>query len=196
MFSEMTEQMLARMRDLEKMDAKDKASGKPAMQRLRQVPPQTGRFLALMASISPAGNYVEIGTSAGYSTMWLSLAARERNIIIKTFELMPEKIRLAGETFRQANIEQYVELIEGDALIHLPGVHDVAFCFLDTEKHLYEGCWNIIAEKMVRHGVLLADNAVSHALELETFLDTVDADTRFDSLIVPIGNGVLVCGRK
>jgi caffeoyl-CoA O-methyltransferase len=196
MFSEITDHMFRRMRFLEKMDEEDRTGNKIAMQRLRQVPPQTGRFLALMAASCPAGDFVEIGTSAGYSTMWLSLAARERNIKIKTFEIMAEKVRLARETFKQVHIEQYVTLTQGDALIYLPGVSGVAFCFLDTEKNLYERCWDIIADNIVVHGMLIADNAISHAYELGAFLKKVEDDTRFDTLIVPIGNGVLVCRRK
>ncbi|MBN1796973.1 MAG: class I SAM-dependent methyltransferase [Spirochaetales bacterium] len=196
MFSEITDHMFRRMRYLEKLDAEDRMSDKFVLQRLRQIPPQTGRFLALMAANCPQGNFVEIGTSAGYSTMWISLAAQERNIRIKTFEVLTEKARMAGETFAQAHIEQYVEPITGDALSYLSGIREIAFCFLDAEKDVYEKCWDIIADNIVRHGILIADNALSHDTELGPMLKKVEADTRFDSLIVPIGNGELVCRRK
>jgi predicted O-methyltransferase YrrM len=55
-----------RMRYLEEIDARDRADGTPRMQRLRQIPPETGKFLALLAANSPAGEWLEIGTSAGY----------------------------------------------------------------------------------------------------------------------------------
>jgi hypothetical protein len=93
MFSEITPRMLERMAFLEDLDKKDRDDGTPRMQRLRQIPPETGKFIALLASNCPPGQLVEIGTSAGYSTMWLSLAAKERNIKVKTFELLEEKIR-------------------------------------------------------------------------------------------------------
>jgi caffeoyl-CoA O-methyltransferase len=196
MFSEITDHMFRRMRYLEKLDAGDRLSDKPASQRLRQIPHETGKFIALMAANCPQGNFVEIGTSAGYSTMWISLAAQERNIRIKTFEIMLKKASLAGETFARAHIEQYVELIRGDALSYLSGINDIAFCFLDAEKDVYEKCWDIIADNIVMRGILIADNALSHAVEIGAMLKKVEADTRFDSMIVPIGNGELVCRRK
>jgi len=188
--------MFRRMRYLEKFDAQDRLSDKPALQRLRQIPPQTGKFLALMAAICPRGNFVEIGTSAGYSTMWISLAAQERNVRIKTFEILPEKAQMARESFAQAHIEQYVELTTGDALSSLSKINDIAFCFLDAEKDVYEKCWDMVADKIVMHGMLIADNALSHARELGSMIKKVEADTRFDCLIVPIANGELVCRRK
>jgi|GEM_PF-6616003 len=56
------------------MDTKDREDGKPRLQRLRQVPPDTGKFLALLAANAPAGEYLEIGSSAGCSTLWLAVA--------------------------------------------------------------------------------------------------------------------------
>ncbi len=75
-----------RMRYLEKLDAEDRVDGTPRMQRLRQIPPETGKFLSIIAAGAPRGEFIEIGTSAGYSTMWLSLAAIVRNQKVITFE--------------------------------------------------------------------------------------------------------------
>jgi caffeoyl-CoA O-methyltransferase len=196
MFSEITDHMFRRMRYLERLDAQDRLSDKSALERLRQIPPETGKFLAIMACNCPQGSFIEIGTSAGYSTMWISLAAQERNVKIRTFEILPAKLKLARETLSEAHLEQYVELIAGDALKYLPEVNDIAFCFLDAEKDVYEKCWDIIADKIVPHGILIADNAISHSDELRPLIKKVESDTRFDSLIVPIGKGELVCRRK
>jgi caffeoyl-CoA O-methyltransferase len=196
MFSEITDHMYRRMRYLETLDAQDRQSAKTVLERLRQIPPETGKFLAMLACNCPQGNFIEIGTSAGYSTMWISLAARERNIKIKTFEILPEKYKLARETFSEAHIEQYVELISGDALEYLPEANDVSFCFLDAEKDVYERCWDLVADKMVPHGIFIADNAINHFNELRSMIKKVEADNRFDALIVPIGKGELLCIRK
>ncbi|OHD60814.1 MAG: methyltransferase [Spirochaetes bacterium GWF1_49_6] len=196
MFSEITPTMLARMKYLEDLDRKDRADDTPRMQRLRQVPPETGRLLTLIAVNTPAGEWVEIGTSAGYSTLWLSLAAKAREIRLKTHELLPEKIRLARETFDAAGIGEYVELIEGDALANIGGYENVSFCFLDTEKDLYEKCWDILSGKMVTGGIFAADNAINHYDTIKQTIDKAQADPRFDCTIVPVGHGVLVCRRK
>ncbi|MBI4979755.1 MAG: class I SAM-dependent methyltransferase [Spirochaetes bacterium] len=196
MFNEISSEMKARMHFLEQIDASDRKDGTDRMNRLRQIPPETGKFIALMASQCPRGDIVEIGTSAGYSTMWLSLAAKELQTKVRTFELLPEKAALARETFILSGIESLVVLTEGDALMHLSALDDIAFCFIDCEKAMYEACWNIVADKILPRGVLIADNAINHYDALQSMIEKVMADDRFDSIIVPIGKGELVCRRK
>jgi predicted O-methyltransferase YrrM len=129
------------MRLLEELDAKDRTDGTPRMQRLRQIPPETGKFLALLTAGAPAGPILEIGTSAGYSTLWLAVAARALGRRVVTFEVLPEKVKLAQETFRAAGVEETVELIAGDAREHLARYDSIAFAFLDAEKEVYGDCY-------------------------------------------------------
>lgn len=196
MFEMISAEMKKRMEALEEMDRKDRLDGTERLKRLRQIPPETGKFLALIAANSPEGEFVEIGTSAGYSTMWISLAVKERNGRILTHEIMPEKISLARETFKEANIEDYIELVEGDAIKSLDKIDNIAFCFLDTEKEIYEKCYDLIVPKLVKGGVLVADNAINHYETLKPMIDKALNDARVDSLVVPIANGELVCRKK
>ena len=196
MFHEIREAISARMRYLEEIDASDRVDGTPRMERLRQIPPETGKFIALMAASTPPGSMIEVGTSAGYSSLWLSLACDKLDRRLTTFELLPEKVKLARETFRAAGVEEVIELVEGDARQHLGRYKKIAFCFLDTEKELYEDCYRLVVERLVHGGMLLADNAASHREFLAPLLDRVSADKRLDSLVVPIGKGVLLCRRN
>jgi caffeoyl-CoA O-methyltransferase len=195
MFSHIPDPMIRRMRELEARDARDRQDGTARLERLRQVPPETGRFLALAAASAPEGRWVEIGTSAGYSALWLSLAARDRATRLTTFELLPEKARLARETFASAGVGDVVELREGDALAGLASVDDIAFCFLDAEKDVYLRCFEVVAPKLVPGGLFLADNVISHRDEMSDFLAAVDQDPGVDSVVVPIGSGVLFARR-
>ncbi|MGA2403154.1 MAG: class I SAM-dependent methyltransferase [Syntrophobacteraceae bacterium] len=68
-----------------------------------------------MAAGTPEGAYLEIGTSAGYSTLWLALACLKTARKVTTFELSAEKARLARETFRVTGLENLVHCVEGDA---------------------------------------------------------------------------------
>jgi predicted O-methyltransferase YrrM len=109
--------------------------------------------------------------------------------------VLPEKVALARETFKQAGIEDMVTLIHGDARDYLQNesqTHDIAFCFLDAEKDVYEDCYNLLIPRMVSGGILIADNATSHQESLRPFIDCVLADTRVDAVVVPIGKGELV----
>jgi predicted O-methyltransferase YrrM len=146
-----------------------------------------------MASLAPAGHLIEIGTSAGYSALWLSLACREKGATLVTYELMQEKVRLARETFRVAGVQDVVELVAGDALVYLPHVEKVAFCFLDAEKEIYAACYEEIIPKLVSGGLLIADNAIDHQATLQPVIDRAMHDERIDALILPVGKGELVC---
>ena len=185
--------MLERMRTLEHIDAEDRRDGTPRLSRLRQIPRETGRFLALLAASAPPGSFVEIGTSAGYSTMWLALACRARKTTITTDEVLPDKARQAAETFRVAALEDTVTLVAGDAREHLDALRDIAFCFLDAEKEVYEDCYEAVVPRLVPGGLLVADNAINHRATLGSMIDRALSDERVDAMVVPIGKGELVC---
>src|SRR5690606_19380926 len=89
MFHSIRKCILDRMKYLEQIDIKDREDGTPRLQRLRQVPPETGKFLALLAANSPEGMYLEIGTSAGYSALWISIACEMLGRTLHTFEVLP-----------------------------------------------------------------------------------------------------------
>jgi predicted O-methyltransferase YrrM len=181
------------MKALEARDAIDRQDGTPRSRRLRQITADTGRFLALMAAGAPAGAWVEIGTSGGYSTLWLSLAARQVGGKITTCEFDPAKVTRARETFREAEVDDLIQIYEGDARAYLRQSSPIAFCFLDIEKEFYTECFELVVPRLVRGGLLVADNLISHRDDLVEFIEHVMADERVDSLIVPVGKGEMVC---
>jgi predicted O-methyltransferase YrrM len=178
---------------LEHADARDRQDGTLRFQRLRQISPQTGRFLALMAASAPQGRVLEIGASAGYSALWLALACRQRGDPLVTFEHSSEKVAMARETFALAGVEDFVEVVQGDALHFLAEYRRVAFCFLDAEKELYQDCYDLVIPNLVSGGVFIADNALSHSQELKPFIDRALSDLRLDALVLPVGKGLLFC---
>jgi predicted O-methyltransferase YrrM len=160
------------------------------------VSPDTGRFLAILAASAPAGPCIEIGTSAGYSTLWLALAARATGRKVATVEIDGAKVELARATFAAAGVEDVVNLVHGDALAHLGHTRDIGFCFLDAEKDIYGPCYDLLVPRMVTGGLIVADNAISHQSDLRPMLDSAMSDPRVDSVLVPIGTGDLVCRKK
>jgi caffeoyl-CoA O-methyltransferase len=184
--------ILERMTHLERLDAEHRRQKVRHFDRLRQVPPATGRFLAILAASAPDGKCLEVGTSGGYSTLWLCLASMETKRRITTFEVSEDKIRLARETFRSAGVEHLVDLVEGDARKHLPAYKDVSFCFLDAEKRQYIDCYNLIIPNMVRGGLLVVDNVISHRVAAGPMVRKALKDGRVDALIVPLGSGLLI----
>jgi len=192
MYHNIPDEMQERMRFLEEIDMRDRQDGTARQARLRQVPPLTGRYLGLMVAGAPNGRVLEIGTSAGYSTMWLALGAREGRRKVTTFEVLPHKVQLARETFALSGLEDTVELVAGDARDYLSELDEVAFCFLDAEKEVYAGVYDALIPNMVSGGLLLADNVISHQEALQPFVEHALADERVDAVVVPIGKGILL----
>ena len=193
MFHSIRQSVLDRMKYLEQIDIRDREDGTPRSQRLRQIPSETGKFLALLAVNVPDGMYLEIGTSAGYSTLWINIACETLGRTLHTFEVLPEKVKLARETFQVAQVEKTINLVEGDIRDYFPQVANVAFCFLDAEKEIYGECYEAIIPKLSKGGILVADNAINHQEILRPVLDRALTDNRVDAMIVPIGKGELIC---
>jgi len=192
-FHEIAVPIARRMRELEERDTIDRADGTARLERLRQIPADTGRFIALLAASTPPGAWIEIGTSAGYSAMWIALAGRERGQVLTTYEILAAKVAMARETISVTQLEDAIHLVHGDFLEHVDNVHDVAFCFLDAEKEVYEACYDAVVPRLVRGGLLVADNAINHAATLQPLIDRALIDPRVDAMVVPIGKGELVC---
>ncbi len=193
MFHNIPKQILDRMKTLEEIDARDRQDGTPNLERLRQISPETGKFLALMAASVPAGAWLEIGTSAGYSALWISLACQLHETKLITFELLPDKTKLARETFKKAKMGPLVELVNGDARGHMSDYDEIAFCFLDAEKEMYMEFYDLIVPRLVNGGLLIADNVLNHIETLQPVLDKAESDDTVDSMVVPVGKGLLLC---
>jgi predicted O-methyltransferase YrrM len=196
MFESISPAMLFRMRELEAIDLRDRTDGTPRSERLRQIPHEVGKFLALLAASAPAGPCLEIGTSAGYSTMWLALAARATARRVTTFENDAAKVELARATFAAAGVADVIDIVPGDAREHLPAYSGIGFCFLDADKDIYEPCYELVLPRMASGGILVADNAISHAADVRPMLERALHDERVDAVLVPIGSGDLVCRKK
>jgi caffeoyl-CoA O-methyltransferase len=196
MFTDLSANVLDVMHELETRDAHDRDDGTPHLERLRQITPDTGRFIALWAASAPAGAMIEIGTSAGYSALWLAQACRISGRTLTTFEILPEKARLARETFARTGAGDVVTLVEGDFLDHVEAFDDVGFCFLDAEKDVYEACYDVLVPKMVTGAILVADNFTSHRDDLQSLLERVLIDERVDAMVATVGKGELICRRR
>jgi len=193
MFHTIPEPVQKQMHALETQDRIDREDGTPRLERLRQIPPVTGKFLALLCAGAPKGSVLEVGTSGGYSSLWLTLACRERGDYLTTFEILPEKVARANQTFEAAGLNHQIQLIHEDARDVISGYGSVAFCFLDAEKEVYLDVYEKVVPNLVPGGILAADNAINRAEALAEFLLRVENDKRVDAMVVPVGKGVLVC---
>jgi len=158
--------------------------------RMLNITPDTGRLLWIMIRTAGSSRILEVGTSNAFSTIWLADAARETGGRVTTLEMNPSKIALARENLTKAGLADRVEIMEGPAtttLRDLPGPFD--FVFLDADRPSYLTYLELVVPKIVPGGLLVADNVVSHASELQDYLARVKSHPALFSVTVPVGNG-------
>jgi predicted O-methyltransferase YrrM len=151
----------------------------------------TGEFLAVLVRATVARRILEIGTSNGYSTLWLASAAQAIGGSVTTIELSDYKIDLASKNFARSGLTSFIKSIQDDAGRVLAGTADAAFdfIFLDSERPEYPGWWTDLKRVLRPGGLLVVDNATSHPQEMAPFIALVRGDTNFTTSLVPIGNG-------
>ena len=128
-------------------------------QSYRNVPPQDGRFLRIMAESMNAKNVVEIGTSNGYSALWLCLGLRPTGGKLITHEIDPYRASLARENFKRAGVEKMVTIVEGDAHEEVTKLKEpVDILFIDADKPGYLDYLNKLFPLVRPGGLILAHN--------------------------------------
>jgi predicted O-methyltransferase YrrM len=155
--------------------------------RMLNITPDTGMFLSILARATGASRILEIGTSNGYSTLWLASAT---NGHVDTIETSEEKIALAHANFGRAGLAERITVHHGAALNmlqRLQGPYDLVF--LDADRANYLNYLPHLLRLLRVGGVLVTDNVVSHAGEVAEFLSHVRADSRLDTVTLPVGNG-------
>ena len=162
----------------------------PHSRKMLNITPDTGRLLWILVRTRRATRILEVGTSNAYSTIWLADAAREISGQVITLERSRDKVTHARANLSEAGLAEYVDLKEGDAaeaLKQLSGPFDLVF--LDADRPQYLTYFELVFPKLVSGGLLVADNAVSHAHELAAYLTRVKADPRLFSVTLPVGKG-------
>jgi predicted O-methyltransferase YrrM len=159
--------------------------------RMLNITPDTGEFLAVLVKAMGARRILEIGTSNGYSTLWLADAAASTGGAVTTVEMSPQKIALARANFECAGLAQRITQLEGDAGAHLKQLGEGAFdlVFLDSQRSVYLDWWPELKRILRPGGLLVVDNATSHADEMADFTAAVRADSGFTTSLVPVGKG-------
>jgi predicted O-methyltransferase YrrM len=154
------------------------------------ITPDTGRLLWILVRLARPRRILEVGTSNGYSTIWLAEAARAVGARVVTLEMNPEKVRLARENLARAGVGEVVEVVEGPAqesLARLPGPFELVF--LDADRASYLAYLEALTPKMPAGALLVADNVVSHASELVDYVARLEAHPDFFSVTLPVGKG-------
>ncbi|HUU79444.1 MAG TPA: O-methyltransferase [candidate division Zixibacteria bacterium] len=186
----MKEELLALLKELEQRDTEERLKGLPVEQRMRNITPDVGLFLNIIVKAIKAKNILEIGTSNGYSTIWLGLAAKDNNGKVTTLEVDSRKVKLANENLSRANLIDIVNIIPGDAKETIKNFdQEFDFVFIDAEKEDYIRYFDLVFPFVKVGGVVVADNVISHAEILNDYIEHVRANPNTQSVLIPVGRG-------
>jgi predicted O-methyltransferase YrrM len=176
---------------LEREDAAERERGLPPAERSRQVARTTGQFLFALVAPQADCEVLEIGGSRGYSTIWLAAGARHLGGRVLSLEQDPRKVAAWRRNVADAGLEQWAELVEGDARTTLREIDDVFdVVFLDAEKEDYEPLFELARDKVEAGALLVADNVLSHADPLARYSAARQADPTLLSVTVPLDRGL------
>ena len=176
---------------LEREDASERERGLPPEQRARQVEPTTGRFLFSLVAPQTDCEVLEIGGSRGYSTIWFAAGVRNLGGRVMSLEHDPAKIEARRSNVEEAGVDDWVELVDGDAFEQLPRIDDVFdIVFIDAEKDDYEELFRLARDKVEPGALFVADNVLSHPDPLADYSAARRADPTLLSVTVPLDRGL------
>ena len=158
----------------------------------------TGELLALLVQTRGAQAVLEIGTSNGYSTLWLAEAVKRLDGRVTTIERNEKKISLAEANFQRAGLSPWIILLAGEVGSLFPSLPTAGYqlIFLDSDRQHYQGWWPEILRLLAPRGLLVVDNAISHESEMRDWMAQVRRDPDFLTSLVPVGKGEFLVVRR
>ncbi len=152
-------------------------------QRYRNVPPEDGRLLRLLAETMNAKNVVEIGTSTGYSALWFGLALQETGGKLTTFEIDPGRAATARANFKRAGMADIITIIEGDAHKTVKQLKDpIDILFLDADKQGYIDYLKKLMP-LIRPGGLVIGHNINPRMADPDFIKAITTDPNLETIV-------------
>ncbi|EHS7465932.1 O-methyltransferase [Vibrio cholerae] len=180
------------MEDLEQFGIQNDLAQSEKSKKYLNITRDTGEFLSVLVKATGANRILEIGTSNGYSTIWLASALPDDGKVY-TIEANPQKIEEASLNFNQTHTSSKIVQLVGDATEVLSNVPEsMDFIFLDADRKTYVSLADDLFNLLKTGGLLVCDNATSHADELEEFRAWVSSQHNLSVSLVPIGKGELL----
>ena len=162
--------------------------------RYRNIEPESAQFLSMLVTIQQSKKLLEIGTSTGYSTLWLADAVKSTKGHLTTLEIDAERSQKAKSNIQAFGLQDRVEFWVGDAQTFLDSATEqYDLILLDAERDAYIEYWAAI-KRLLKHpnGVLIVDNVISHAQQVADFIRIIQQDDHYTSQTLAIGAGLLL----
>lgn len=159
-----------------------------------------GTLIYLLSTGAQSRRILELGTSYGYSTVWLGAAARATGGKVLSLELQDYKIEHARQALTRAGLSTRVEFHAGDCLETLKTLNGpFDFVLLDVWKDLYLPCFELVHPKLAPGGMICADNMLmpeSARAHADAYRARVRAAGDMDSVLVDVGNGIEISRKR
>lgn len=156
---------------------------------------QTAEFISMLIKISNVKNVLEIGTSNGYSALWIADALKDagNNGHLTTIEFYEKRQCIARENIEKCGLSDFVTFKQGRALEILEQLDFVPdIVFIDANKSEYIQYFDLLKDKLPKGAIILADNVISHAAKVADFLEEIKNDTRYQSQVLDLPAGLLM----
>ncbi len=158
----------------------------------------SANFLSILIKINNSKNALEIGTSNGYSTIWLANALKTTGGKLTTIEFWDNRLNVAIENFKKAGVENIIESRLGQAVMILeemaysknPPLFD--FVFIDANKSEYIKYFKLIHPMLKKGGIIAADNILSHYKKVEPYVIEITNHKEYQSQLIPMDTGIMV----
>jgi predicted O-methyltransferase YrrM len=183
---------LQRIADLYDQFKQHDAQQSDRLSRYRNIEAESAKLLAMLIRCQQSKRILEIGTSTGYSTLWLAEAAQAVGGKVQTLEIDPLRSTQAKKYAEAFELAQHIDFWVGDAADFLAqATQSFDFILLDAERGNYVSYWADLKRLLQTSGsTLVIDNVISHAAEVKSFLELIKQDEDYMSTILPIGAGL------
>jgi predicted O-methyltransferase YrrM len=184
------------LRKMEESGRSHDAAESEHSKKLLNLEPETAEALVLLLKIAGARRLLEIGTSNGYSTIWIAATLGPIGGEIISIDRSAEKQRQARDNFTQLGLSRFVDLRLGDATelaASLPGPFDCVF--FDADRVSAPQQLDLLLPKLSPRALLLADNALSHPEQISGYLARVARLDNTTHIVLNVGKGLSVAFR-
>jgi predicted O-methyltransferase YrrM len=166
------------------------------LDRYRILEPETAELLAVLVRATGARRLLELGTSIGYSTIWLADAAEAVGGTLVSVELDPERSATARANLERARLTADLRVGDAGEVLRAGGDESWDLIFLDAERPAYAGYWPDVLRTLAPGGLVAVDNVISHADQVEEILALMAAEPAVTSTQVPIGAGLQLAVKR
>ena len=159
----------------------------------------TGLLLNTIVKMSGIKSALEIGTSNGYSGLWIAKALKTTGGNLTTIEYFDKRQSVAIENFKKCGVSDIIRTLQGSAikvLAALSSDEKFDFVFIDANKAEYVDYFRLVKPHLAEKAVIAADNITTHPEKVQTFIDSIDSDEDFQYTILDIPGGLLIAYKE